>query len=94
LTDVRLIALLAVARASRAVSVTEAARDVAHTQRELARSIDQRIRQGYAGGLGTSLDLVTSAQSLRLAENRLALLELEVAKARAGTLLARAECMY
>ena len=94
LIDTRLTALLAITRATRAVAVTEAARDVAHTQRELARSIDQRIRQGYAGGLGTSLDLVTSAQSLRQAENRLALLELEVAKARAGALLARAECMY
>jgi outer membrane protein TolC len=94
LIDTRLSALLAIARATRAVAVTEAARDVAHTQRELAASIDQRIRQGYAGGLGTSLDLVTSAQSLRQAENRLALLELEVAKARAGAVLARAECMY
>ncbi|HMI90599.1 MAG TPA: TolC family protein, partial [Polyangiales bacterium] len=76
------------------VAVTESARTVAQQQRDLARSIDARIRQGYAGGLGTSLDLVTSAQSLRQAENRLAQLELDVAKARAGAVLARAECMY
>jgi outer membrane protein TolC len=76
------------------VTVLSAARDVAQQQRDLARRIDERIRQGYAGGLGTSLDLVVSAQSLRQAENRLVLLELEVAKARAGAVLASAECMY
>lgn len=92
--ETRLSALVEIARAQRASAVTSASRDVARQQRDLARSIDARIRQGYAGGLGTSLDLVTSAQSLRQAENRLALLELEVAKARAGAVLARAECMY
>jgi len=94
LIETRLDALVAMTRATRAVAVTESARIVAERQRELARSIDARIRQGFAGGLGTSLDLVTSAQSLRQAENRLAQLELDVAKARAGAVLARAECMY
>jgi len=94
LIETRLDALVAITRATRAVAVTESARAVARQQRDLARSIDARIRSGYAGGLGTSLDLVTSAQSLRQAENRLAQLELDVAKARAGAVLARAECMY
>lgn len=94
LVETRLAAVIDKARATRAVSVLSAAREVAQQQRDLARSIDQRIRQGYAGGLGTSLDLVVSAQSLRQAENRLVLLELEVAKARAGAVLASAECMY
>jgi outer membrane protein TolC len=94
LTEARLLAMVDKTRATRAVSVLGSARDVAQQQRDLARSIDQRIRQGYAGGLGTSLDLVISAQSLRQAENRLVLLELEVAKARAGAVLASAECMY
>jgi len=90
----RLNAIVALARAQRAVRVNEAARDVAREQRELARRIDERIRQGYAGGIGTSLDLVISAQSLRLAETRLALLDFEVGKARAGAVLANAECSY
>jgi outer membrane protein TolC len=94
LTEARLLAVVDKTRAARAVNVLGSARDVAQQQRDLARSIDQRIRQGYAGGLGTSLDLVISAQSLRQAENRLVLLELEVAKARAGAVLASAECMY
>jgi len=94
LTEARLLAVVDTTRAARSVTVLSSARDVAREQRDLARSIDQRIRQGYAGGLGTSLDLVLSAQSLRQAENRLVLLELEVAKARAGAVLASAECMY
>lgn len=94
LTETRLAAVVDKARATRAVAVLSESRDVAREQRDLARAIDERIRQGYAGGLGTSLDLVVSAQSLRQAENRLVLLELEVAKARAGAVLASAECMY
>jgi len=94
LIETRLSTVVDKTRATRAVTVLGSARDVAQQQRDLARSIDQRIRQGYAGGLGTSLDLVISAQSLRQAENRLVLLELEVAKARAGAVLASAECMY
>lgn len=94
LIEARLAAVVDKTRAARAVTVLSAARDVAQQQRDLARTIDDRIRQGYAGGLGTSLDLVVSAQALRLAENRLVLLELEVAKARAGAVLASAECMY
>ena len=44
--------------------VLQASRDVAAQQRDLARSIDARTREGYARGFGTSLDLVLSAQAL------------------------------
>lgn len=94
LTAVRLRALTSVARAQRAVQVSEASQQVARQQRDLAQRVDQRIREGYARGVGTSLDLVISAQSLRQAETNLALLDFEVGKARAGAVLANAECIY
>jgi outer membrane protein TolC len=53
-----------------------------------------RTREGYASGLGTSLDLVTSAQALRQAEINLVLLDFELAQARAGAVLVNAECVY
>jgi hypothetical protein len=67
---------------------------VAQEQRDLAARIDQRVRDGYARGAGTSLDLVVSAQSLRQADINLVLLEVEVGEARAGAVLASAECVY
>jgi outer membrane protein, multidrug efflux system len=94
LTAVRIDAVIEASRASRAVSVDTAARDVAKQQRDLAARIDERTRQGYASGLGTSLDLVTSAQALRQAEINLVLLEFEVAQARAGAVVVNAECLY
>jgi multidrug efflux system outer membrane protein len=94
LTTTRLDALVNVAQAQRAVTVVTASRDVARTQRDLAGSIDQRTREGYLHGLGTSLDLVTSAQSLRQTDINLALLEFQVAEARANAVLANAECSY
>ncbi len=94
LTSVRVDAMIEAARATRAVSVDTAARDVAQQQRDLAKRIDERTRQGYATGLGTSLDLVTSAQALRQAEINLVLLEFSLASARAGAVLANAECVY
>ena len=50
--------------------------------------------EGYAQGLGTSLDLVTSAEALRQAEINLALLDFQVAQARANAVLTNAECVY
>jgi outer membrane protein TolC len=94
LSATRLQALTRVTRSKRVVNVSEAARNVAKRQRDLAQRIDHRIRDGYARGIGTSLDLVTSAESLRQAETNLALLEFEVGKARAGAILANAECIY
>jgi outer membrane protein TolC len=94
LVTTRLHALVESAQANRAVAVLEQTRDVARTQRDLAKSIDARTREGYLHGLGTSLDLVTSAQSLRQAEINLTVLEFQVAEARANALLATAQCTY
>jgi len=94
LVAARLRVLTTVARAKRAVRLSEASREIARQQRDTAQRIDQRIRDGYARGIGTSLDLVISAQSLRQAETNLALLDFEVGKARAGAVLANAECVY
>jgi outer membrane protein TolC len=90
----RLAAVVASARAHRAVAVTGASRDVARQQRDLAQRIDQRVREGYARGLGTSLDLVISAQALRQTEISLAVLEFQTAEARANAVLANAEWVY
>ncbi len=94
LTLARLNALVASAQATRAVAVTSASKEVAQQQRELAARIDQRTREGYSRGLGTSLDLVTSAQALRQAEINLAVLEFQVGDARANAVLVNAECLY
>jgi multidrug efflux system outer membrane protein len=90
----RIDAVVASARAHRAVSVVERTRDEAREQRDLALRIDARTRDGYAKGLGTSLDLVTSAQALRQAEIDLAILEFQAGDARANAALADAECAF
>lgn len=94
LVKARLGGIVQAAQAERSVGVYQASRDVAQEQRDLARRIDARTRDGYAHGLGTSLDLVTSAQALRQAEINLALLEFQVSSARAHAVLANAECLY
>ena len=94
LVKARLGGIVQAAQAERSVGVYQASRDVAQEQRDLARRIDARTRDGYAHGLGTSLDLVTSAQALRQAETSLALLEFQVSSARAHAVLANAECLY
>jgi outer membrane protein, multidrug efflux system len=94
LTTARINAIVSSAQAQRSVSVYEASREVAQEQRDLAARIDQRTRDGYARGAGTSLDLVVSAQSLRQADINLVLLEVEVGEARASAVLANAECVY
>nr|HEX4317715.1 TolC family protein [Kofleriaceae bacterium] len=94
LASLRIAASIELSRAGRAVSVDTSARDVAKQQRELAARVDQRTREGYAAGLGTSLDLVTSAQALRQADIDLVILDYQVAEARAGAVLANAECNF
>jgi outer membrane protein TolC len=94
LTAARVAAVVASAQAQRAVGVLEQSRDVAREQRDLAARIDQRTRDGYAHGLGTSLDLVVSAQALRQADIDLALLDFQVDDARANAVLVNAECVY
>jgi multidrug efflux system outer membrane protein len=94
LISTRLNAVVASAQAIREVGVLQSTRDVAKAQRDLAQRIDDRTRGGYAQGLGTSLDLVTSAQDLRRAEIDLALFDFQVAEARADAVLTNAECLY
>ncbi len=90
----RINAIVTSARAERAVTVLQSSRDVVREQRDLAARVDQRTRSGYLQGLGTSLDLVTSAQALRQSEISLALLDFQVAQARANAYLVNAECAY
>ncbi len=87
-------AVVSSAQAQRAVGVLQATRDDAQAERDLAARVDGRVRDGYARGLGTSLDLVVSGQALRQADINLALLEFQVAQARADAILANAECVY
>jgi len=94
LTVSRLDAMVGSAQARRAIAVLSQSRDVTLAQRDLAARIDRRTRDGYAQGLGTSLDLVTSAQALRQSEINLALLEFQVSQARANAVLVNAECAY
>ena len=90
----RINAVVTSARAERAVTVLQSSRDVVREQRDLAARVDQRTRSGYMQGVGTSLDLVTSAQALRQSEISLALLDFQVAQARANAYLVNAECTY
>jgi multidrug efflux system outer membrane protein len=90
----RLAAIFSAASAKRAVDVARADRDVSQSERDLAAQIDLRTRAAYAQGRGTSLDLVTSAQQLRVSEISLAFLEFQLAEARAVAILENAECTY
>jgi outer membrane protein, multidrug efflux system len=94
LTAVRLDAIVRSAQAQRSVGVLRSSREVAKRQRDLAQRIDDRTRSGYAHGIGTSLDLVISAQDLRRSEIDLAILEYQFAQARAEAVLTNAECLY
>jgi multidrug efflux system outer membrane protein len=92
LTLARLQALVAITQADRAVTVSSATLAVAQEQRELAESIDERTRTAYRDGIATSLELVTSAQALRQAENSSILARFQLAQAEATAVLAHAEC--
>lgn len=90
----RLNAVVSAAQKRRGVDVARADRDVAKAQRDLEEKIDLRTRDAYARGRGTSLDLVTSAQNLRQAEITLAILDFQLAEARADAVLENAECAF
>jgi len=94
LVQLRLQALLDVTQAGRAVTVARDLLLIAQQRRELADRIDRRTREGYQHGMGTSLDLVTSAHALRQAEIDLALSQFRAAQARIDSLLANADCSY
>ncbi len=94
LVEARLQAIVTSAQTQRAVVVIEQTRDVARVQRDLAARVDSRTRDAYAKGLGTSLDLVTSAQALRQADIELAILDFQVEDAQANAVLINAECVF
>ncbi len=94
LVSARLAAIVESVQAKRAVGVLQSSREVAARERDLAERIDRRTRDGYAHGLGTSLDLVTSAQALRQAEINLALFDFRFSQAQANAVLTNAECAY
>ena len=94
LEQTRLNAIVSSARAKRSIDVARADRDVSRAERDLANRIDLRIRDAYAHGHGTSLDLVTAAQALRLAEINLAVLDFQLAEALADATLENAECTF
>jgi outer membrane protein TolC len=94
LQKTRLNAFVASAQAKRGVIVNEQTRDAAREQRDTAVRVDDRTRDAYAKGLGTSLDLVLSGQALRQADINLAILDFQVEDARADAVLVNAECVY
>lgn len=94
LVEARLNAIVGSETAQRLVGVRQSALEVSRRQVDDAQRVDDRTRSGYASGLGTSLDLVTSAQNLRQAQIDFALLQYQVAEARADALLTNAECLY
>ncbi len=94
LAATRISAVVSSAQAARSVDVSRTDRDVSKTQRDLAAQVDMRTREAYSRGRGTSLDLVISAQALRQAEINLAILEFQLAEARADAVLENAECAF
>ena len=59
-----------------------------------AAETDRLVRLAYQEGRGTSLELVTAAQSLRESEIQLALRDFELVKARVLAVLALASCPW
>ena len=94
LATTRINAVIAAAQSARGVQVSRDDRDVSKTRRDLAARIDMRTREAYSRGRGTSLDLVISGQALRQAEINLAILEFQLAEARADAALENAECAF
>lgn len=94
LTSQRRQATVEIARARRAVAVTEERRAVAESTRDLAIENDRLTRLAYQEGRGTSLELVATAQALREAEIELALREFETVNARVSALLSLATCPW
>jgi outer membrane protein TolC len=94
LEKVRLNAIVSSAQAKRGVGVAEHTREQAIEQRDIAARVDERTRDAYAKGLGTSLDLVISGQARRQADINLAVVDFQVEDARAQAVLVNAECVY
>jgi outer membrane protein TolC len=94
LVDMRLKALVEVTQAQRASSVAAQSLNIAERARDVARRLDQNTRLAYQDGLGTSFELVNTAQALREAELGTVQAQFELARARALAALANADCDY
>lgn len=79
-------------RAMRNVAVSENNLRVSEKTRDLALENDRLTRASYSEGRGTSLELVTSATTLRQAEINLALREFDVVQARITAALVLSTC--
>lgn len=80
------------ARAQRAIAVASQSQAVARQALEQAQRVDALTRRAFEAGLGTSLELVTAASSLRQQQLNLALRDYDVLRARVVALFALAEC--
>ncbi len=90
----RRTATVQVTQARRGVTVADERLHVATSARDLAAETDRLTRLAYQEGRGTSLELITAAQSLRESEIQLALREFELVKARVLAVLALASCPW
>lgn len=90
----RRTATVQVIQARRGVTVAEDRRRVASSARDLAAETDRLTRIAFQEGRGTSLELVTAAQSLRESEIQLALRDFELVRARVLAVLALATCPW
>lgn len=79
-------------QALRAVAVSENNLRVSEKTRDLALENDRLTRASYTEGRGTSLELVTSANTLRQAEVNLAVREFELVQARLTAALVLSSC--
>ena len=94
LESARRQAIVQIDQARRGVTVAEDRRRVAGAARDLAAETDRLVRLAYQEGRGTSLELVTAAQSLRESEIQLALRDFELVKSRVLAVLALASCPW
>ncbi|MET0344278.1 MAG: TolC family protein [Polyangiales bacterium] len=85
-------ATIEVARAERGIGVAESARAIATRALEQATRNDALTRRAYDVGVGTSLELVTSAALLRQQQLNLALREFDVLRAKVAAIFALSDC--
>ena len=81
-----------VEQARRGVALAEALRVAARRARDAAARTDALTQEAFREGVGTSLELVQSAEELREAERTLALRELDLVQARVEALMVEAAC--
>jgi outer membrane protein TolC len=79
-------------KARRGVEVAQHARALAAAALEQATRTDALTRKAWDAGLGTSLELVTAATSLRAQQLSLALKDYDVLRARVVALFTLADC--